>query len=860
MVSKDVVKIDCSKGRVESMQLAQCVLTLSLFPIMQFHSKLCSTVQNKRRLALWIGARQGRIPLCWSRNMVASGAMSPTAAFFTSSSSSNQQGHQNPYQQQRLQHLQRGAMATAFLAMPAMLMYSRSNDDDDDEKKKLAIPSRSNTLVNNSSTLCEVPQQKLRVGLRETRRPTLHTRRTQRWSAAMENANAATSNIDTAPSTPSPSTTIKEAGMSNFQVLEKLEEKQELEMVRMAKVLHDLHELATDMTMVSIATNPPKETRMGRIQRVRRFFLRPFRRTTAPKTNNTATISTNTNKANIVATAENIATTDQSSGNGVSNMSLRGVNLFELSPQRTQQLIQGLLSGEHIFDQESLLLLLEAAETALKRDETLIDLRGVVDDVAVVGDLHGSLQSLSNVLRLIGYDIGDDGDGRETTTKAKSTASSSIAPRQAVIFNGDFVDRGSNSIEVICILLLLKLTQPKQVILLRGNHEDTLVASAYGFQDEVRAKYGANPNDMPSLWGALCRVFSALPICVRTECAAILHGGIPSDHFSLADVQAISAEERCQVMTTVEAKDDVTRLLEGILWSDPSPQPGIHPNSRGCGVLFGPEITRDFLERHDLLYLIRSHEVAETGTKILDCGGGRAVLTVFSSAAYPDGEGFNLGAVIHVDKEGGCHSAEFSHEECVHDNAVKDPYGGALRNLITASRRKLEKAFQSLSIAIHADNKDGEVTPEQWAAVMSETLELPDIPWMALQPFLAPTTERDGDRILWRVFLDTHSASLSTESSNKAPTDSGVQGALDGVAMEILYANHSMLVTVFKFFDVNGNGRISLQEFKTGINLLNNRLPGDKQIKDPEELFHALDLHGTGSIELEEFTEVFRVL
>jgi Ca2+-binding EF-hand superfamily protein len=80
------------------------------------------------------------------------------------------------------------------------------------------------------------------------------------------------------------------------------------------------------------------------------------------------------------------------------------------------------------------------------------------------------------------------------------------------------------------------------------------------------------------------------------------------------------------------------------------------------------------------------------------------------------------------------------------------------------------------------------------------------------------------------------------------------------VAMEILYANHSMLVTVFKFFDVDGNGRISLQEFKTGINLLNKRLPSDKQIQDPEELFHALDLDGKGTIELEEFTEVFRVL
>jgi diadenosine tetraphosphatase ApaH/serine/threonine PP2A family protein phosphatase len=544
-------------------------------------------------------------------------------------------------------------------------------------------------------------------------------------------------------------------------------------------------------------------------------------------------------------------------------MSLRDDTLSNISPKRAQELIAALLQGQR-FDQDSLVLLLQASESMLKQDETLVDLRGVSDKVAVVGDLHGSLQSLQNVLRLIGTD--------------------DIGKTQAVVFNGDFVDRGSDSIEVICTLLLMKLAHPKHVILLRGNHEDTLVASAYGFQDEVRAKYGGGA-DMQGLWDAFCNIFSALPICVRTECSAILHGGLPSDHFSLTDLQAISVDARCLVATTVEPKDDVTRLLEGILWSDPSPRPGIHPNThRGCGVFFGPEIARDFLERHDLLYLIRGHEVVETGTKILDCGGGRAVLTVFSSAAYPDGQGCNLGAVIHVDKEGGCHSSEFSHEECVKENEVKDPYGGALRHVIAASKSKLEKAFTAIAVATPEPTDDYDevtVTSLQWAQVMSETLELPDIPWMALQPFLAPTTERDGDLIRWREFLDTHSVSVSPPvqvsdgngNSNHSSSNNNkqakaqkrsravqLQSAMDGVAMEILYANHSMLVTVFQFFDVEGNGKISLKEFMTGIKLMNKRLPADKQLKDAEELFAALDLDGSGSVDLEEFSEVFRVL
>jgi 3',5'-cyclic AMP phosphodiesterase CpdA len=50
------------------------------------------------------------------------------------------------------------------------------------------------------------------------------------------------------------------------------------------------------------------------------------------------------------------------------------------------------------------------------------------------------------------------------------------------LFLGDYVDRGSHSLETMCLLLALKIEHPRSVHLIRGNHEAADINALFGFR------------------------------------------------------------------------------------------------------------------------------------------------------------------------------------------------------------------------------------------------------------------------------------------------------------------------------------------------------------------------------------------
>ncbi|KAJ1371658.1 hypothetical protein KIN20_033644 [Parelaphostrongylus tenuis] len=85
----------------------------------------------------------------------------------------------------------------------------------------------------------------------------------------------------------------------------------------------------------------------------------------------------------------------------------------------------------------------------------------------VVGDLHGQLVDLRKIIERCGD-----------------------PSRNTYVFLGDYVDRGTQGLELAILLFAYQIRYPDRVFLLRGNHEDVNTTSTYGFYDECMIKYG----------------------------------------------------------------------------------------------------------------------------------------------------------------------------------------------------------------------------------------------------------------------------------------------------------------------------------------------------------------------------------
>ena len=253
-------------------------------------------------------------------------------------------------------------------------------------------------------------------------------------------------------------------------------------------------------------------------------------------------------------------------------------------------------------------LIIKESYNLLLNDPVLLELKA---PLCICGDIHGQFYDLLRIFEILNY-----------------------PPKTNYLFLGDYVDRGKQSLETILLLLILKIKYPKNIYLLRGNHECEVVNRQYGFFDECKRRTSIK------IFKKFIDLFNVLPITALIENRILcMHGGLA---YGLKKVEELKILRR-----PTDIPDE--GILCDLVWSDPSEElPDCWgTNERGISYTFSKDVVREFCEKNDLDLICRAHQVVEEGYEFFS---DMRLVTIFSAPNYM-GEFDNNGGILSINED-----------------------------------------------------------------------------------------------------------------------------------------------------------------------------------------------------------------
>ena len=273
--------------------------------------------------------------------------------------------------------------------------------------------------------------------------------------------------------------------------------------------------------------------------------------------------------------------------------------------------VRGNKPGKQVdLKEEEIKFLIDKSLPIIKEQKMLVELEAPLH---VCGDIHGQYYDLLRIFEHCGY-----------------------PGEYNYLFLGDYVDRGKQSLETVCLLLCYKIKYPEKVTLLRGNHESSVTNRIYGFYDECKRRYNVR------IWRSFTDLFNYLPVAaIIDEKILCMHGGLSPELKNLQNITDISRP--------TDIPD--TGLLCDLLWSDPDKDVMEYDeNDRGVSVIFGEKIVQEFNKKNDLDLIIRAHQVVDDGYEFF---AQRQLITIFSAPNYC-GEFDNSAGIMIIDESLTC--------------------------------------------------------------------------------------------------------------------------------------------------------------------------------------------------------------
>lgn len=234
----------------------------------------------------------------------------------------------------------------------------------------------------------------------------------------------------------------------------------------------------------------------------------------------------------------------------------------------------------------------------------LVEIREL-ESLAVVSDLHGDSKSLYRILSEIDYE------------RFLSN------PMNKLVFLGDYVDRGNDSVGVMYSVCHLKGEYSGSVVLMRGNHEAPaeFPFASHDLPYKIEERFASRGREV---YHKLLSMFRLLALsAVIKQKLLLVHGGLPTEDANLKSI-ATAQEDHVK-----------SRILEELLWNDPrqiDSESGWEMSRRGLGRHFGSSISRKWLQESNTKAIVRGHEPCQ-GFRL---DHGDIVMTLFSCMeAYP---------------------------------------------------------------------------------------------------------------------------------------------------------------------------------------------------------------------------------